>query len=139
MTILTKKLLSRLLLLLVIVLFAAYGCGDMGDEPAGPNVPQDLYWSTDIEPLLQQQGCMGCHGGTAPQAGLNLTDFSAWIDATSNSGNPFVVSGDPDASELLWRLEGSNGLQQMPPGGDVGDSIRDDVRTWIEQGAQQQP
>ncbi len=143
----TNAVFARLLPILLLTLLLAAGCSDMGD-PVSPNdnnngngdpTPADtLSWTGDIYPDIISTYCISCHSSSIQLGNLDLTDFAGWIDANSLSGNPYVVPGDPDASELVWRVEGTNGLQRMPQGGQLASSEIEAIRTWIEQGALEQ-
>lgn len=128
--------------LLALALFA--GCTDMGD-PVSPdannNPPGDgtLSWTGTIYPDIIGPSCASCHNAASPQGNLDLTTFDGWINATSNGGNPFVVAGTPDDSELVWRVEGTNGVSRMPVGGQLSASDIEAIRTWISQGALKDP
>ncbi len=115
-------------------LLALWSCSDFGDKVLrSPN--DSLTWQSDIWPLLEDR-CLSCHSGATPNGDFDIVNFDAWIHATSSSGNPYVVAGKPDSSELVWRLEGSNGLQRMPAtGAPLPSETIELVRNWISQGA----
>ena len=96
------------------------GDGDGDETPV-------VSYQTDIVPLWAQ--CTGCHksGGDEP----NLEDNSY-----TNLLNGYVEPGDADASILYQSLQGSNGIQLMPPGSPWPDSNINLVRDWINQGAE---
>lgn len=126
------KYLAVLLTFLTVLIVTA-GCEDQGEDPAGP-ADTTTSWNGDVWPALSGT-CASCHSGASAQGGFDITDVNNWTSATTNSGgNPYVVSGDPDNSELVWRLEASNGYPQMPPGGGLPTATIDLVRDWIEQG-----
>lgn len=131
---------GTILPLLATVLLLAGGCGDLGDDPVSPGnttPPAVTTWEDDVVPnVITPLGCIGCHSASTPNGGLDLTDFSSWIDATSNTlGNPYVVAGDPDQSELSWRLQGSNGAPVMPPSGGASQEMINTLNDWIADGA----
>lgn len=133
----TGRMIAAGTLLPALLLFA--GCGDMGDVPTGPGTnggdQNTLTWVDHIRPNVVQPNCSACHGGALARNGLDLGEFDEWIDAESSYGNPYVVPGEPDSSEIVWRLEGTGGLLQMPQGGELPPDQIDRVRAWIEQGA----
>src|SRR6267378_3245921 len=74
----------------------------------------------------------GCHGGAGAQQGLRL-------DPGFSAGNLIrVVPGDPDASFLIQKLQGADGLlgERMPDGGPYLTTAKINViRQWIQDGA----
>ena len=92
----------------------------------------EVSFSRDIEPLLRQH-CTICHGEALQQKGLRL-DSQAEAMRGGESGR-VIVPGDAATSTLIKRLEGLDGLQQMPPGGSLTAGEIGAFRTWIEAGA----
>ncbi len=84
--------------------------------------------------------CDGCHSGADADAGLDLSAGSAWASlvgaaSTEAPGRTRVVPGDPDASYLVAKLEGTAG-DQMPLGGAALPAATiATVRAWISAGA----
>ncbi len=82
-----------------------------------------------------------CHSGGAPPAGLNLQDGNAHaalvgIASTQDAGLLRVNPGNPNASYLIQKLEGTaSSGQQMPPGAPLAQSEIDVIRQWITDGA----
>ena len=95
--------------------------------------PQVSY-SDQVQPIFNNN-CAGssCHiGGSA--SGLRLGNYSQLMQG-GNSG-PVVVSGDPDGSIIVGRLEGTI-TPQMPFGEQpLSPAQIQTIRDWIEQGAQ---
>lgn len=65
---------------------------------------------SDIYPVLQSR-CIICHSGPAAPLGLRLDSRDAVLAGSSRGA--IVVAGDPAASELIKRIEGTS-LPQMP-------------------------
>lgn len=92
--------------------------------------------------------CTGCHDGSQPANGFlpgsqDLRDgkaFASLVNVTSQEqpGVVRVKPGDPAASYLIRKLEGTAGItgQRMPLGGPFLDAATiDQVRSWIASGA----
>jgi hypothetical protein len=84
----------------------------------------------------------GCHGGTSAQFGLRLdAGFSAGnlVNVASPRGALLVrvVPGDPNASFLIQKLEGTQPIGDRMPlfGPYLPQSTIDVVRQWIRNGA----
>jgi hypothetical protein len=85
----------------------------------------------------------GCHGGSAVQQGLRLdAGFSAAnlinVPSPRDSSLVRVVPGNPGASFLIQKLEGTQTLgDRMPQFGPyLPQSTIDEIRLWIQGGAQ---
>ena len=84
----------------------------------------------------------GCHSPPNPQQNMDLSagaSYAALVNVQANSGGGLdrVEPGSPDLSFVVHKLEGTNGVTQMPlnrtplPQGTI-----DIVRAWIQTGAQ---
>ncbi len=111
------------------------GCSD--DDPMEPN-PPGIQLSFDVQPIFDGRCALsGCHAGTSPQAGLNLTaglSHSNTVNVPAVSLGPGirVIPGDPEGS-LVYTLVFSGVMPQS--GGSLSDDQIDVIRTWIAQGA----
>ena len=82
-----------------------------------------------------------CHGGGNPAAGLNLEAASSYanlvgIPSTQDAAIERVNAGDPNASYLIQKLEGTAATGNvMPPSGGIPQADIDVVRQWISAGA----
>ena len=101
----------------------------------GDDVPEEARrqiarFETEIQPLPKER-CVVCHGGSAPQSGLDLGTLAS----TLRGGNhgPVVLEGFSDKSILVRQLV--NGA--MPPEG-AGNALSDAeielIREWIDEG-----
>ena len=83
----------------------------------------------------------GCHAGGAPAAGLNLDAANSYmmlVGIVSNQDANFqrVLPGDPDASYLIQKMEGTAAVGGiMPPGTGLPQTTIDVIRQWITDGA----
>jgi hypothetical protein len=103
--------------------------GDDGEEENQDPPPATVSYEFDIQPLFTSE-CIHCHGGAG---GLDLQDYEGLM-AGGNSG-AVVVAGDPDASLLIDRLDGTI-LPTMPADGPplTGPEIGR-IEQWILEGA----
>jgi hypothetical protein len=99
---------------------------------------------TTLDEEVFQGSCAfdSCHGGPAPQAGLDLSSTSAAFATLVNVDGEDadvvrVVPGDPDNS-LLYQLllVGVEEARQMPVGDQLPDNEIEAIRQWIEDGAE---
>jgi len=110
----------------------------------GPTLPQ-------IQAIVFGPSCAtgGCHtgGGAGLPRVLDLSSEQASFDNLVNiaalqvgGGGTFrVLPGDPDMSYLIQKLEDNQMAGgQMPPGTPLQQSVIDDIRLWITNGAPRQ-
>ena len=111
-------------LLAACLLTAVLGRGSLGE---------DLF-AEKILPIVKGT-CIECHGPDKQKSDLRL-DSAAWFQEGSG-GTPVIKPGNPDDSELLYRIElPSDDPDVMPPKGDpLSKEQIELIRKWIEQGA----
>ncbi|MBK7344367.1 MAG: hypothetical protein IPJ06_15480 [Saprospiraceae bacterium] len=81
----------------------------------------NMSYLNDISPILKQS-CTGCHGGTSPQGGVNLSSYANVL--------PFAQSG-----KLLGSVRHETGFIAMPPAGNGLPSCSiNRIQAWIDQG-----
>ncbi len=90
------------------------------------------FFEKRIRPVLVEH-CYKCHSteSKSPKGGLLLDTRAATLQG-GDSGHA-VVPHDPDESLLLSALRFES--FEMPPSGQLDDSIIEDFETWIEMGA----
>ena len=107
---------------------------------AAPLLAASVDYGREVQPLLSDR-CFACHGPDEAQrqAGLRLDERGGALVPTGSGRIP-VVPGEPDASELLRRVESGDPSKRMPPAymghaplepGEVAV-----LRRWIEEGAE---
>lgn len=94
---------------------------------------QDFGYNRDIRPILADQ-CFPCHGpdSAARQADLRLDQRPAAMEAG------VLEPGDPDASEVIRRVESDDPDEVMPPPSShksLTEAQRAQLRAWIQAGA----
>lgn len=136
-----------------VVVLGLVSCGggsgeglDANGRPLPPTGPPPLAPTlASIQDNVFTVSCAvaGCHSGSAPRAGMRLDPgFSASnlinVPSPRNAALVRVVPGNPGASFLIQKLEGTQTLgQRMPLGGPFLDqSTIDVIRQWITNGAQ---
>lgn len=119
----------------------------VSDDAAGVLAP---LWS-EIQAQVLGPQCAGCHGGSAGLAGLGgcNSGYASLVDVASSEHTTMdrVEPGDPDASWLMHKLDGTQGIftaqcfgnfcgNRMPLGGPfLSQADLDAVRAWIANGA----
>ena len=65
-------------------------------------------------------------------------DALVGVESAAAPGEILVVPGDADSSYLVAKLEGADGIveDQMPPGSSLSADVIAGIRTWIDDGAQ---
>jgi hypothetical protein len=129
------------LFVLSVLLFSA--CADSivseCDLPDG-QLPVSSRFS-DIETKVFAVSCAtaGCHAGSNPQAGLNLSVGQAY-DAVVNVSSLYypaqkrVAPGNSSESVLIALMRREQ-QPVMPPAGSVAAAIIDSIAVWIDRGA----
>ncbi|WP_169972609.1 DUF1553 domain-containing protein [Tautonia rosea] len=94
-------------------------------------------YNRDIRPILMEN-CFACHGpdSAARKADLRLDQREAAIEAGS------LTPGDPELSELIYRVESDDDFEIMPPPSShktLTDEQKATLRRWVEAGAEYEP
>ena len=98
---------------------------------------------SEVQSQVFDASCTGCHSGSSPSQGLNLSEGAAYgntvnVPSTEVPSLNLVEPNDADNSYLMQKLEGTaQSGQQMPYGGPyLNSTLRQLVRDWIDAGAQ---
>ena len=82
-----------------------------------------VTYTSTILPLLQANGCTGCHSGGAPSGNISLTDY--------NNVRTVALNG-----KLYGAISHSAGFTPMPQGGNKMSSCNiNKIKAWIDAGA----
>ena len=107
------------------------------DAPAADAEPGQtgVDFEAQIRPLLEAR-CHDCHGPSKHAAGLRLDQRAAALAGSFLGKEPVIVPGDPEDSELVYRVETDDEDDRMPPDGPAltAEETRL-IRSWVEQGA----
>ena len=116
-----------------------------GDDDGGSGPPPPLLVATfeSIQANVFTPVCVECHGGATAPLGLRLDETSSYgllvgISSVEQPGVPRVAPGNPNASYLVQKLEGTAAFgARMPLGREpLPQSDIDVIRQWIIDGAQ---
>ncbi len=119
------------------------GCKDniVSESDLQPPSGMNATFSS-IQKQLFNSSCAtsGCHTGNNPQAGLNLSEGSAYnnlinVQSVLYPNLKRVTPGNKEAS-LLFMVLSYNSETKMPPTGKLQQSLIDSVGAWIDKGAQ---
>lgn len=97
-------------------------------------------FGADVQPIFTAS-CVSCHGGAAPQLGLDLGEGAAYaalvgVDSASQPGTLRVAPGDPAASLLLLKVGPTPPVGgRMPLGGALSDAEIATLEAWVAAGA----
>ena len=100
--------------------------------------PTRVSWQNEVRPLLADK-CLHCHGPdpATREADLRLDTPEGFF--ADLGGYQAVVAGEPEVSELLYRVTTDDERDRMPPakhGEPLSTAEVDLLRRWIEQGAE---
>jgi Planctomycete cytochrome C len=108
---------SRRIVLTFLMLATAGATRGYADSNAslGATEPRPLNFAREVRPILSDN-CFACHGPDerARKAGLRL-DTKDGAFAPVKSGGRTIVPGNPDESELVFRIESDDSELHMPP------------------------
>ena len=113
---------SRLTLIGAILL---YSTGVFADDRSD-------FFEKRIRPILVEK-CAECHSGETPEGNLRIETLA---DLTKGGmSGPSLISGKPDAGELIKRLRTGDPQKVMPPKEPLAASVIADFQQWIRDGA----
>lgn len=117
------------------------GCKDdvitgPGGSPSDVIFPDSLVSYRDHVQVLFNQTCAlaTCHEGSTPAGDLNLTSYSNTMFGVN--GAPIVFVGNPDASPLVMRIQGTAGVRMPLNRNPLNENQINGIRKWILEGAQ---
>ncbi len=84
-----------------------------------------------VLPILRQH-CFRCHDDSG-DGGLDLTSRATLL-VGGDSGNPAVVPGHPERSQLISRIRATDEGEQMPPSGSLTADEIDLLEQWVASG-----
>ena len=90
-----------------------------------------ILFERDIQPILGK--CAGCHGGVKKTAGLSVLSRDL-ILAETDYGDPAVVVGDSEESELVRLISSDDPDERMPPEEPLEPEEIEAIRRWIDEG-----
>ncbi len=91
------------------------------------------FW-TQVQPILESR-CLECHQGGKAKGDLHLDSRLTALKGGA-SGEPALVPGQPDHSQLLQRILSTDPDEQMPPKGPrLSRQETDTLAAWIRGGA----
>lgn len=96
-----------------------------------------IDFGRQIRPILSEN-CFACHGPDEQTRKGKLRLDTKDGALANRDGNPAIVAGKPDESELLERITAADESVRMPPvktGKKLSPAQVDLLRTWIAQGA----
>jgi len=127
---------SKFLLLSIVIGGLATSCEKayVLPEPVTPLPPPcdtcatpTIFFSTDIYPLFNANGCMDCHGSQPPTFNTAASAYSGLVPA-------FVTAGSPSTSELYITVSPGGTMTSYGYPFPAADLAK--LSTWINEGAQ---
>lgn len=103
---------------------------------SGLSQAAEIDFARDVQPIFVKN-CTECHGGVKEAGGVSFI-YHEKVLGEGKSGNRVVIPGDPEGSELIYRVTTDDQDDVMPPSGDHPPLSSEDIATlkqWIEQGA----
>jgi Protein of unknown function (DUF1553)/Protein of unknown function (DUF1549)/Concanavalin A-like lectin/glucanases superfamily/Planctomycete cytochrome C len=128
----------------VCVTAACCVLGACGSSNSSRGLPDEIVYNWHVRPILSEN-CFKCHGpdAEAREADLRLDVGELAVQRLEGPRPRFaIVPGDPDASELIRRINSADPEERMPPEAEHKVLTARDkliLRRWIADGAQYQP
>ncbi|MFT3947485.1 MAG: DUF1553 domain-containing protein [Agriterribacter sp.] len=92
-------------------------------------------FSSEVKPLLNKK-CITCHGGVKKEGGFSVL-FREEALGKTESGEPAIIPGHPEKSELIKRLTSKDPEERMPYKHDpLSEKEIEMMKQWIKEGAQ---
>lgn len=112
------------------------------DPGGGPPDPDATFTRVQAEIFSQSCALSGCHAGSAPQAGMNLTAGVAYqntvgVPSTERGDLDRIEPNDPERSYMIKKVRGDSDIvgARMPLGGALtADEIKL-LTDWVRRGA----
>lgn len=136
------KILLKGFILFSLFMFSSCSDDDSPTEPVNPPPGNGSpYTFSSIQSGVFNTTCAlsGCHSGSSPQAGMNLSAGVAYnnlvnVQSVTHSEFKRVEPGSSQNSVIIKLLRGE--LQpKMPPGGNLNSAVIDSIAAWIDRGA----
>src|SRR4051794_37726328 len=132
-----KQSSTRLRLAPVVIALLGVGVFASLAGPARGGDEDAIEFNRDIRPILSEN-CFACHGpdSVARKAELRLDRREVAVEMGA------IVPNDPEASELVARLETDDRSMRMPPRSSnktLTQAQKDLLKRWIAAGAEYQP
>jgi len=92
-------------------------------------------FARDVRPILER-ACWICHGPEKQLGGLRF-DLKHGALAAGDSGEPAIVPGNANESELIRRIDATDAEIRMPAEAEsLSDSEKLILRKWVDEGAE---
>lgn len=97
----------------------------------------EIRFNESIRPILTTH-CTKCHGGVKQAGGVSFI-YREKALGEGDSGNPIIVPGDLEKSELVYRITTDDEDDRMPPVDESPHGLSAEeieaLKKWVEQGA----
>ena len=99
-------------------------------------IPEErIDYNTQVKPILNKH-CISCHGGVKQSGGFSLL-FEEEAKGNTDSGQPAIIPGHSNKSEMIHRLKAKDPEERMPYEKDPLSSEEIKILSqWIDQGAE---
>lgn len=128
---------KKLVLLAVVTVGSLVGCSTT--RPAKTTEgPPPTQFTKHIKPIFERR-CVACHNPYQRPAGLDLTSSAGALTGKRvGTGQPFIVTGEPERSLIyLAIMQPANHPRMMPGDGwGLSSDQENHVYQWIKNGAE---
>ncbi len=95
---------------------------------------EEIDYNSQVKPIINKN-CITCHGGVKQNGGFSFL-FEEEAKGNTNSGQPAIIPGSPNKSEMIRRLLSHDPEERMPYEKEpLGKDEINILKKWIKQGA----
>ncbi len=120
----------------LIALGFGLSCPYLAAAAAAPTAEQTAFFEQKVRPVLVEH-CYNCHSAQAKKikGGLLLDSRSGW-ERGGDSGQPALVRGEPEKSQLIQSIRHDDADKAMPPKkAKLPEAAIADLIAWVKMGA----
>ncbi len=129
--------LAVFLIPLMGIFFVSCADGIVSECPAEQKIVVNATFSSIQENVFGKSCALsGCHTGSNPQSGLNLTPgvvYANTVNKIAYADVMYIKPGSADESYLFMKINAETSA--MPPTGKLKKEVIDSIRVWINNGA----
>ncbi|MCA9138030.1 MAG: DUF1549 domain-containing protein, partial [Planctomycetales bacterium] len=128
---------ANLMALVCVCLVVSFASADdqLNETKPEPSAEAPVSFVKHIQPIFRRN-CYGCHQGAKQLGSYRMTDFQGLVSG-GETGEPAIVPGKPDESNLVSQITAVDGVAEMPkpPAKPISDTEVELIRRWITEGA----
>ena len=133
---------KQIAIIIIFLLLFIISCADQIVSSCDPDIPDRSFAAklSSIQEFVFTTNCAlsGCHTGSNPPMGLNLSEgksYSQLVNIVSNQSSLLRIKPEQSQESWLVRKLRAEGTSVMPPSGKLTTAVIDTIIMWIDNGA----